>query len=405
MRRPAPTSLPPIGRVPGFRALIGMSLLGFAGYALLLPAAPLWAVRGGADEGGAGLINAVLMLATVLTQTTVPWALRRIGWRPTMVAGVLLLGLPSLLFAVTDHLPWLLVLSAVRGTGFAVLTVCGSSAVAALVDGPRHGRAIGLYGLSIALPQLVLVPGAAWIAETLDFGVVFALGALPAIAVPFAARLGRCLDRLAREDTPAPDESAAPGRGRALRGLVVPALVLLAVTAPGGALLTFTPQLAGTAGVAALGLLAFTGVTALSRWAVGGFADRYGPSVFLAPLLALCAGGLVLCAWAIADGGTRPVLLVLGMAIVGVSYGSLQNLTLVASFAAVPRRQHSTASAVWNIGFDAGTGLGSLVVGFVAAGTSFSVGLLTTAVVCVVAAGAVLVVPVAGGARGPRPSA
>ena len=82
--------------------------------------------------------------------------------------------------------------------------------------------------------------------------------------------------------------------------------------------------------------------------------------------------------------------LVLGMTVVGVSYGSLQNLTLVAAFAAVPARQHSTASAVWNIGFDAGTGLGSLVVGFIAAGTSFSVGLLTTAAVCVVAAVAVL---------------
>jgi MFS family permease len=367
-----------------------MSALGFSGYALLLPSVPLWAVRGGADEGGAGLINAVLMLATVLTQTTVPAALQRIGWRPTMVAGVLLLGIPSLLFMTTDQLPWLLALSAVRGMGFAVLTVCGSSAVAALVDGPRHGRAIGLYGLSIAFPQLVLVPSAAWIAE-LDFRVVFTLGALPALAVPFAATLGRRLDRLDRERADAPDGGPAPGRWPTVRRLVMPSLVLLAVTTPGGAMLTFAPQFSGAA-LAVAGLLAFTGTTALSRWAVGSFADRYGPRVFLAPLLAVCAAGLVLCAWAIADDGARPVALVLGMALVGVAYGSLQNLTLVAAFAAVLPRAHHTASAVWNIGFDAGTGLGSLVVGFVAAGTSFSVGLLTTAVVCVLAAGGVLAV-------------
>ncbi|MGE9349583.1 MFS transporter [Isoptericola variabilis] len=397
MRRPAPQPSSSVARVPGFRPLLAMSALGFSGYALLLPAAPLWAVRGGASEGGAGLVNAVLMLATVLTQTTVPWLLRKVGWRLTMTVGVVLLGAPSLLFMATDQLAWLLGLSAVRGMGFAVLTVCGSSAVAALVDGPRHGRAIGLYGLSIAFPQLVLVPSAAWIAETLDFRVVFALGALPVLAAPFASLLGRRLDALdadaGADAAPAGQavDAGGPGRGRVLLALVMPSLVLLAVTTPGGALLTFAPQFAGGAGAAVAGLLGFTAATALSRWGVGGLADRFGPRVFLAPLLAFCAAGLAVCAGAIADGGPRPVLLVLGMTMVGVSYGSLQNLTLVAAFAAVPARQHSTASAVWNIGFDAGTGLGSLVVGFIAAGTSFSVGLLTTAVVCVVAAAAVLV--------------
>ncbi|MFC8598963.1 MFS transporter [Isoptericola sp. NPDC057191] len=408
MRRPAPRSSPPLARVPGFRPLLAMSALGFSGYALLLPSVPLWAVRGGAGEGGAGLVNAVLMLATVLTQTTVPWLLRRVGWRPTMVAGVVLLGVPSLLLMASDQLSWVLALSAVRGTGFAVLTVCGSSAVAALVDGPRHGRAIGLYGLSIAFPQLVLVPGAAWVAETLDFRVVFALGALPVLAVPFAALLGRRLDAAASaaraHDAGLDDRSdagagAGPGAAGTLLALVLPSLVLLAVTTPGGALLTFAPQFAGGTSAAVAGLLGFTAATALARWGVGGLADRHGPRVFLAPLLVVCAGGLTVCAVAIADGGARPVLLVLGMTSVGVAYGSLQNLTLVAAFAAVPARHHPTASAVWNIGFDAGTGLGSLVVGFVAAGTSFAVGLLTTAVVCVVVVVVVLLArPRTGGA-------
>jgi MFS family permease len=379
-------------------SLLTMSALGFAGYALLLPVAPLWAAQGGAGPGGAGLVNAVLMLATVVTQTTMPTVLRRVGWRPTMVAGVLLLGLPSVLFMVTDALAWLLVLSAVRGTGFAVLTVCGSSAVAALVDGPRHGRAIGVYGLSIAVPQLLLVPGSAWIAETLDFPVVFTLGALPALAVPAAAVLGRRLDRVTADEDPGGRDpggarsGSAGGRAgwRALTGLLLPSFVLLAVTTPGGALLTFTPQFAGSAGLAFVGLLGFTAATAFSRWAVGGPADRYGPRVFLAPLLVTGAAGLLLCAWAIVGEDVRATALVLGMTVVGLSYGSLQNLTLVEAFAAVPRRSHPTASTVWNIGFDAGTGLGSLVVGFIAAGASFASGLATTAVVCVVAAVAVL---------------
>ncbi|MGI5187293.1 MFS transporter [Promicromonospora sp. CA-289599] len=377
----------PILRIPGMRALLGVSLLGFAGYALLLPTAPLWATRGGVDEGGAGLVNAVLMLATVAFQTMVPWALRRWGWRTTLVAGVLLLGVPSLGLLLTDQLAGILAVSAVRGAGFAIVTVCGASAIAELVDASRRGRAIGVYGLAVAVPQLMLVPSAAWIAESADFRVVFVLGALPALAVPFAAALGRRLDVVARQDA-ARDAAAEPrqARGRVLLALVLPSLVLLAVTTPGGALLTFAPQFRHGAAVAVLGLLGFTAAAALSRWLVGGPADRFGPRRFVPPLLVLCAGGLALCAWSLSDGGPGAAVLVAGMTVVGIAYGSLQNLTLVAAFAAVPDRDRSVASAVWNIGFDAGTGLGSLVVGFVAAGTSFSAGLLTTAALCVVVA-------------------
>jgi predicted MFS family arabinose efflux permease len=65
-----------------------------------------------------------------------------------------------------------------------------------------------------------------------------------------------------------------------------------------------------------------------------------------------------------------------GAAMVGLSYGGLQNLTLVVTFQAVRRQHYGPASAVWNIGFDAGTGIGAVVVGMVAAGTSFSTALL-----------------------------
>jgi predicted MFS family arabinose efflux permease len=294
---------------------------------------------------------------------------------------------------LTDQLAGILAVSAVRGAGFAVLTVCGATAVAELVDAARRGRAIGLYGLAVAGPQLVLVPSAAWIAESVDFRVVFVLGALPALAVPFAAALGRRLD----DDVVRPEAGAGtgteprPGRVRVLVALLLPSLVLLAVTTPGGALLTFAPQFRHGSTAAVLGLLGLTAAAALSRWLVGGPADRFGPRRFIAPLLVVCAAGLTLCAWSLTETGPGPAVLVAGMTVVGVAYGSLQNLTLVTAFAAVPDRDRSVASAVWNIGFDAGTGLGSLVVGFIAAGTSFSAGLLTTAALCAVVAVVALV--------------
>lgn len=374
-------------RTPGIIALMSMSALGFAGFGALVSTVPLWAVRGGADEVGGGLVNAVMMAATVAVQTTVPAALRRFGWTPTLVAGVALLGAPSLLLLMTDALPAILAISAVRGAGFAVITVCGSSAVAMLVEPARRGRAIGLYGLSISAPQILLVPTSVWVADNVGFWVVFAIGAAPLIATIPAFLLARRLDRMPH--VAAADHLPHRTSARVWLALIAPSVVLLTITAPGGALLTFVPQFPEVGGYAVAGLFALTACAAVARWLIGGLADRFGHLPFQPPMLLLGAAGLALCVWSMAGGGGAA--LVGGMAVTGVAYGSLQNVTLIESFAAVGPRHRDVASAVWNIGFDCGTGIGALVVGFIAARTSFGVALSTTSAVCLVVAVAVLV--------------
>ena len=44
----------------------------------------------------------------------------------------------------------------------------------------------------------------------------------------------------------------------------------------------------------------------------------------------------------------------------------MQNESLVMAFQAAGPRQLGSASAIWNIGYDAGTGIGALALGFVA---------------------------------------
>lgn len=382
------TKTPPaVIRTPGMLALMVMSALGFAGFAALVSVVPLWAVRGGADEVGAGLVTTIMMAATVAVQTTVPAALRHFGWRVTLLAGLVLLGGPSLVLLFTDALPAILVLSAVRGGGFAVLTVCGSSAVARLVDASRRGRAIGLYGLSLSAPQVLLVPTSVWIANNISFAAVFLIGAAPLFAAIPAYFLGRRLDDATQ--TPETEPSHSVAATRVWLPLIAPSAVLLTITIPGGALLTFVPQFPSVGGFAVAGLVAFTVCAACARWLIGGLADRYGYLPFQPPLLVLGAVGLAACVWAMTNGSG--VALVIGMGITGLAYGSLQNVTLVESFAVVGPRHRDTASAVWNIGYDTGTGLGSLLVGFMAAQTSFAVGLSLTSGLCAFVAVVVLV--------------
>lgn len=364
----------------GMPALIGMVVSGFAGYSLLMPTAPLWAARGGADEAGTGLVTGVFMLCTVLSQLCVPAALRRFGWTPVLVAGLFLLGAPSALHLLSDGLGWILALAAVRGMGFAVLTVCGSGAVAELVEPARRGRAIGAFGLGIAAPQVVLLPVAPWLAAHLGYGFVFVLGAVPLVGILFAAPLGRRIDALPAHPDPAAD--AHHGVRRYL-GLGPPVLLLLGVTLAGGALITFVPQLDVSPALVMAGLLLLTGLAALVRWGVGHLADRFGARRLLWPFVVLTAGGMAAIAAAVAADPVQPALLLVGMGMVGMAYGGLQNLTMAVSFEAVERRDQVVASAVWNIGFDLGTGIGAVIVGAVATAAGFPPAFLFAAALAV----------------------
>lgn len=230
------------------------------------------------------------------------------------------------------------------------------------------------------MPLLVLLPLAPWVAETIGFWVVFVIGAWPVLDLLPAMALTRALH--ARHLTGEHKEEQLSGGRRAtsyLR-LVPPILLLLGVTLAGGALITFTPQLASAPVLTVAGLLVFTATAALSRWRFGGLADRYGAQQFVWPLVALTVVGLTMVAWAVRDPtATAAAALLVGLAVVGVCYGGLQNLTLVMTFQRVARRDYGMASAAWNVGFDAGTGLGAVLVGLVAAGSSFPVALLCAA--------------------------
>lgn len=371
---------------PGMAPLAAMTCAGFSGYAVLLTVAPLWAVEGGATTAGSGLVNGVLLLFTVLTQLFVPRALRRFGWGPVLAVGLVLLGAPGVVLSLSDDLGMILGLSAVRGVGFGILTVTGSAAVAALVSAERRGEAIGAYGLAVAVPNLVLLPAGPWIAESVGYWVAFTLSALPLAGIPAALRLASALHLSAPDLHPAKTASADPRdpKSAAYRRLLRPMLLLLAVTLAGGAVITFTPQMVDSPSVAAGGLLLMGLSAALSRWRIGVLADRYGAQRFLVPLVLLTGVGMALVSWSVASSGSvRVGSFLVAMLLIGLCYGALQNLTLVISFAAVSRRHHNRASAVWNIGFDAGTALGSVAVGVIAELTTFATAFLIAGAIAV----------------------
>jgi predicted MFS family arabinose efflux permease len=361
-------------RLPAVRGMFAVVLLGISSYALLLSALPVYAADRGAGLVAAGSVTTVFLVATVLVQGTVPALVRRWGMGPVLAGGLVALGLPAPFFLLSDDVAWLLAVSAVRGTGFAVLTVLGSVIAAQAVPSERRGESIGIFGLGAAIPSLVAVPGGTALALAGYFEWVAALAAGSLFGLAFVPGLVRALG-------PPPRPPAPGGSRAAVRAAAVPSLVLLAVTLAGGGLVTFLPIERPDGSLAAVALLLFGVGTALCRWRVGVLVDRMGARVLLPATLTSGIVGMLLVALGLAtEGAAAAVAVLTGVLALGVAYGAVQNLTLVVALARAEEDQSTTVSAVWNASYDSGTAIGALAVGAVAAGIGLPVTYTLTAV-------------------------
>jgi MFS family permease len=342
-----------------FRLMLGATVFCFSGYALLLPVVPLWVARGGSGAFGAGATTATLMATTVATQLAVPWLLARLGHRWVLGLGSALLGLPAPVLALSSDLGPVLALSAVRGVGFGLATVAGSALVAELVPPAQHGRAAGRYGLAVGLPQLVLLAAGVAVVEQIGFTAVF-------VAAGVGPVIGALLVPAIRMHAGPVEEPAAVESGSLVRAAPAPLVAMLTCSVAQGGLITFLPLAVPGAGLLVAAALFATSAGALvGRLVAGELVDRRGlGGRLLVPGMLLAAAGLVAQVVALGAGGA--VLVVLGAAAVGLGFGVVQNDALTVLFAAFGRSRYGSASAAWNIAYDAGTGVGALGLGAVA---------------------------------------
>ncbi|MPQ98256.1 MFS transporter [Modestobacter sp. I12A-02628] len=374
------------------QALVGVGLVAFGSFSLTIASLPAHAVAEGAGVQLAGVVTTVMLVATVASQTGVPALVRRLGTGRVLAAGLLALGLPAPLYTLDAGVGWLSAVSAVRGFGFAVLTVLAFTLAAGLVQPARRGEAIGVFGVSVALPNLAAVPAGAALTLGGHFPWVAWLAAMPVLGVLL-------VPAVARAATVTPPGQRQGGVGTAARAAAAPSLLLLLVTVTGGGLITFLPIERPDGATATLALLVLGLGAALTRWRVGALADRAGSRVLLPAAVLVSAAGIALVAGGLVLDRGGDVVVVLGAAVFGAGNGALQNLTLLAAFARAGEGGTTAASAVWNASFDSGTAIGAVGVGVLAG----AVGLPVAYVLLAVVLSAVVPVAVAAARSGPGP--
>ena len=362
---PAARTEPSDRRAPRARLISGrlaLALLSSFGaltsFYLLLSVTPMYAVSAGAGSAEAGVVTGSLMLATVAAEFASARLMRRYGYRRVFAAGALLLGGPALALLGPHSVIAIVAVSIARGAGFGLNTVVIGALVATALPADRRGEGIGLAGVVACLPAIVALPSGVWLAENTGYAVVIAITAVSALA-PLAAI--PWLTSPADHQAEADPGTAQAGLLASLRsgGQLRPSLVFAATTVSAGVVAAFLPLAAGVSGgVAALGLLVQAVASTASRWWAGRHGDRHGHAGLLVPGLLTAAAGMTLLIWV-----TAPFALITGMCLFGIGFGISQNATFALMIDRAPVSGYGTASALWNLAYDAGYGAGPAVFG------------------------------------------
>ena len=175
-----------------FALACGAALANLTAFYLPLSVVPARAVAAGAPDGAAGLVTAALMLGGVLAECVAPRLMARFGDRAVLATGLLLLGGAALLLVPAVDVVSAVLVCGLRGLGFGFAVVVTGALVTRHVPAARRGEGLAVAGVAACVPAVAALPAGVWLADAYGPDVVFVVAALVALVGALAPlALGR----------------------------------------------------------------------------------------------------------------------------------------------------------------------------------------------------------------------
>lgn len=363
-----------IWKVPGYTPTMVAIAAAFGAWSILLPVVPLAVIDSGGSATLAGGSTGIFMAFTVATQIVSPWLLRRWGYRRVMALSAFTLGVPAFGHLLGTDAWIVLLFSALRGVGFGALTVSESALIAELSPVRLLGKATGMIGVFTGLGQMIFLPLGLFMADSLGYASTYiTAGLIGFLGFAMCLRIPKIKVTLAEDN----DEEVNIIRVPTWKLVLVPALALTTFSMSYGAISSFlSPAMqeldaARGASLAGIMLSIVGGAAMIFRYFAGVVADRTGaPGSLYIPsqIMAIIGVGTISLTLFMESSIWW---LVLGAVLFGGAFGIAQNEALLSMFDRLPRERVSEASAIWNIFYDSGTGLGSTLLGAMVAGYGY----------------------------------
>ncbi len=353
--------------------LFGTGLLFWTSIAILLPTLPAYLDTIGLKQQQIGLIIGAFAIGLLATRPYMGKLADRRGRKVVLLIGTAIVAIAPLGYLATTSIPLLMLVRAFHGISIAALATAYSALVVDLAPPERRGEIIGTMSLANPI-GVALGPAIGGYLQVLGmFSTIFWISILS------GALAYLCVSQL-REQQPikfAPDWNDSSAivlkfEGSSLsvrqiltnRALGIPALTLLLIGCPFGAVHTFIPLYIQASNIDLNPGLFYT-IAAISsfcaRSVIGSRSDRYGRGIFIALSLCCYTGSQALLATARGD------LSFIGAAILeGLGIGILIPMTVALLSDRSLSHQRGQILSICLAGLDLGVALAAPAFGMVA---------------------------------------
>ncbi|HHU76832.1 MAG TPA: MFS transporter [Firmicutes bacterium] len=358
-----------------FSCLANLAIyLVFFGFA---PTLPIYIEKFGGSSTIAGLAMASLTLAAVFSRPVAGWALDRYGRKLIFLGGLLLLLIPTVLYAFMVPVLFLIALRFVQGLGWGVANNSSWTVSSDIIPLERLGEGTGFFSATLSIAMAVAPAIALWLIAQHSFEVLFWVCSILTIVPIILALMIKY---------PYTREQAAGAQAVFVeKTSLPPATAALFIGIAYSAQLSFISLYTIQQGMVSAGLYfsAFAISTLLFRPFSGIIIDRQGEKgydlVVLIGCVALAAAILVLFAL------STPLHLIIAGTLYGLGFGFIQPTLLAQCIKRVPPGRRGAANATYWTAFDIGVAAGSAGWGFVVSTLGYSNMFLLTLIPALIA--------------------
>lgn len=344
----------------------------FLNYYYLLVTIPIYLIQDlQGNTAQAGLLVAVFYVAAILIRFVAGQWVNSIGIRKLFLASLVIYLGAAFMYFFTNSLIGLVILRAIHGIGFGMLTTSIGTIVATIIPNGRKGEGMGYYGLMMNI-AMALGPFAGLFAMN-QWGstVMFVVSAVSVVIGTFTA----LLISLPKKEKTTITETAPKKKGLKLKDLIELSAMRISLVSFFFALVyssivSFVSVYAEErqlTEVASYFFIVYVIALLISRPFTGKWFDQYGANVIMIPSIISFALGMFLLSQA-----SNATIFLLSAAFIGLGWGTIFPTAQTVAIQIAPPDRKGIATATYLSTMDSGIGIGSLIVGVLGAQIGYS---------------------------------
>lgn len=346
-----------------FIFVVVSNALVFMIFEMLLPTLPLFVTELGGGASQVGLVTGIFMLSAIIIRPFAGLLVTRFDKKLLLVIGITLMALSTGAYYFSNYFVTLLVIRLIHGAGFGLATTYFATLAAEIIPKDRRGEGIGYFGVgeTVAIsvgPMIGIMTLELYGFQRLFFGgmAVLFLAVVMAIFIKRAPK-GKELD-----------QKTIPKFKIMEKRVLFPSLLIFLIGIAAGGVMSFLTLYAIEKDFNHVGMffLLIAAASFLIRLGSGKVFDRYGPSMILIPGSILSIAGLIMLYAATSDS-----MFYLAALLYGFGFGAIFPALQTWCMNSVGEHEHEDAMASFFNFFDLGIGGGSLILGIIAAASSY----------------------------------